>query len=371
MDAPRILFYSANIAPQSQRGVARYCYELATVLATEHGSRLIVFGRQSLCSGRTRCIPSLPIGFRGSGRLRIKALNERIGKWLAERNSVKCFFSPYYGNVRTRIPQLYTVHDMIHELRPDVFDPLNPSIRDFVDEKRRCLERAAALIAVSQNTARDIRRVYPYISAEKIHVVPHGVNADFFGRDPWTPESRPRIRPYFLYVGHRDGYKNFLRLLEAFGRSGLADDIDLRVISPVGRSWSDAEQVQLKRWDVESCVHLMAATTDVELRYWYSRALAFVYSSEIEGFGLPILEAMASGTLVACSNTSSMPEVGGDVAFYFDPFNVDEIAACLHQMVNLPASERLNRVSLGRARARTFTWEKCGQETAAVLRQLL
>lgn len=143
------------------------------------------------------------------------------------------------------------------------------------------------------------------------------------------------------------------------------------MISPGGGTFTPEEVDCIRRFQLEASVQLRRAVSEVELRDAYASAVALVYPSEYEGFGLPILEAMASGTLVATSNVSSMPEVGGDAAFYFDPTNSEAIAETLKQVAYLSTAERQQRLTQGRVRARASTWEQCQQKTIAALEELL
>jgi glycosyltransferase involved in cell wall biosynthesis len=169
-------------------------------------------------------------------------------------------------------------------------------------------------------------------------------------------------------VGHRKLHKNFGRLLTAYHRSGLAKDFDLRVVSPGG--FEPEESRQIHDLHLEGSVGFYPAVGDTALREQYSQATALVYPSEYEGFGLPILEAMASGVLVATSNAASMPEVGGGAAIYFDPCDPESIAEGLRQVACLPAEQRAERIEQGIARARTFTWARCQRQTLQALRRL-
>jgi glycosyltransferase involved in cell wall biosynthesis len=262
------------------------------------------------------------------------------------------FFSGYYGAARVAAPQVFTVYDMIHELYVGA-----------MDEKRRCLERAAALIAISHNTAADIVRIYPQIDPSKITVTHLGVDDAFF-----APRQRlaPPARPYFLYVGTRVGSKNFIRLVRAFAASGAGDRFDLRVVSRSG-DFTAEERAAIG----DAPVILQAPLPEDDLVGAYANAHALLYPSEYEGFGLPILEAMAAGTLVAASRAASMPEAGGDVAFYFDPLDVASIARTIATIAELPPEAREERIAAGVQWARTFSWSRCEEQTIALFERLL
>lgn len=348
----------------AQRGVARYFEQVAAGLIAEFGSRVTICSPLTRDYGAARHLrtPRFP----GSGRLGIHDFSATVIARLAQPTLI---FNPYYGHIRTRVAQVFTVYDMIPETISLPAAPTDARLLHATAEKKRCFDQAAALLAISHSTARDLQRVYPHLAAGKIAVTPLGVDAFFFRP---TPTDRPvAAKPYFLYVGNRGGHKNFSRLLTAYGQAGLARAFDLTVISPSGSDFTVEEADCLRKFRLEASVHLRSAVSEAELRDAYAGAVALVYPSEYEGFGLPILEAMASGTLVATSNISSMPEVGGEVAFYFDPTNSEAIAATLQQVAVLSTAERQQRITQGRAHAQTFTWERCQQQTIKVVEDLL
>jgi len=350
----------------TQRGVARYFRQVIDGLITHFGQQVTIFSAQARDYGSARHIRAIP-RFRGSGRLMIYKANEHLAAWYAERERAAVFYSPYFGNAQTKAAPAFTVYDMIFELYPQHF-PDAVITQSFILEKKRCFERAALLLAISQSTARDITACYPKIDSSKIVTTLLGVDDFFFAADRQPSCNQ---KPYLLYVGDRGGYKNFRRLLQAFGQSGLAKDFDLRVISPGPAGFGVDEVELLQCYHLENSVHLQLAVSDTSLRDSYAGATVFVYPSEYEGFGLPLLEAMASGTVVTTSNTSSMPEIGGDVAFYFDPFSVESIAGCLWRSVNLTSDERCLRIAQGIDRAHTFTWAHCLRQTVDAIARLL
>jgi glycosyltransferase involved in cell wall biosynthesis len=368
MSAPARLVISDTILfEHEQRGVARYFDVILEAIVTEFGGQVVC------CSPHHRVrrpaqhipVPRLP------RRVRLnKLLQDGIASLTATAVRAKVVYSPYYGNAVTKAGEVFTVYDMIDELRLNYADPPSPAGRHFLEEKRRCLERATLLFAISETTANDVTRCYPKVDPRKIIVTPLGVEANFLtGRAaPPMPEAG---RPYFLYVGHRNRYKNFMRLLEAYAHSGLSADYNLRVVSPVAQPWTEAEGTLIRQSGLEQRVNCIVSPSDQELRALYAAAHAFVYPSEYEGFGLPILEAMASGTLVLASRAGPIPEVGGEAAVYFDPLDTESITHCLRLSVELSEAERGRRLDSGHARARQFTWARCQQQTVHALRPLL
>jgi glycosyltransferase involved in cell wall biosynthesis len=350
-----------------QRGVARYFRQVIDGLITHFGPQVTIFSAHNRDYGSARHIRALTSCFRGSNRLKIRQINEYMATFWAEREHAAVFYSPYYGNIRTKAAPVYTVYDMIHELYPHHF-PDDNRTQSFLLERRLCFERAALLLAISQSTARDIAACYPNLDSTKVVTTLLGVDEFFFGADR---QSNHNLKPYILYVGYRNVYKNFRRLLQAFGQSGLAKDFDLRVISPGPTGFSMDEIELLHHYQLENSVHLQINVDDSSLRDSYAGASVFIYPSEYEGFGLPILEAMASGAVVATSNTASMPEIGGDIAFYFDPFSIDSISDCLSRAVNLTSDDRGFLIAQGIARAHTFTWSRCQWQTVDAIAALL
>jgi glycosyltransferase involved in cell wall biosynthesis len=359
----RPIFLNDNLpAPRTQRGISRYFDNLQEALAAEFP------GQVAICSA----IPANPYhfkfypSFRFKGSYRLK-LHDRIATLAARLEKPRVVYSPYFGVARPKAAEIFTIYDMIPEKiwLPQHNNRVN---RRFVLEKQACFARASAILSISENTARDFQAIYPTF-APKIVVIPLGVDSFFFEKP--SAETLATSKPYFLYVGTRTAYKNFLTLLEAFGQSGLSNDFNLRVISPGSAAFTPEETALLQKWRLEDKVELFCSVSEGELRRTYAGATAFVYPSRYEGFGLPILEAFASGTLVATSHTSSMPEVGGEVAFYFDPLQPESLAATLKQLAEMPQSDRQRHLAAGLARARTFTWERFQKQTAAVFKEFV
>jgi glycosyltransferase involved in cell wall biosynthesis len=370
----RIFINDTIHSHSSQRGVTRCFNHITDGIINSFGADVVIYSPQVRDYGTAKYIRSFPRSiYRGSGRLGITKIMSKVNNQLAalsaKRECASIMYSPYYGNLNFNGVQVFSVYDMIHELFPHHFDQKRHDVRSFIAEKKHCFERGDVLVAISKSTADNILSFYPHIDSTKIVVAHLGVDKFFFQDSNLL--SNKISKPYFLYVGHRVLHKNFLRLLVAFGQSGLSKEFDLRVISPTENSFSSKEAEVMEQYQLHDNVHLITSANEIELRESYKNALAFVYPSEYEGFGLPILEAMASGTLVATSNTSSMPEIGGQFAFYFDPYSSDSMAECLLKITNLSAQQRSDYIAQGIAHARTFTWQHCQQMMVNILSSLI
>lgn len=281
-------------------------------------------------------------------------------------------------------PYVVTIHDMSSLL----FNPqpgMRMSLRRW--RFRRGLARAARIIAVSEATRRDVRDELN-IAAERVRVVYNAPDPQFFSRGHLAdaraagPETELRERrrileryqveyPFLLYVGNIRPQKNIPRLVEAFAvaRQGLQSHPvykDLRLII-IGDEISRNPAV--RRAAVHSRVsgvsRFLGFVPLDALRVFYSAAAAFVFPSLYEGFGLPPLEAMASGTPVVTSNVSSLPEAVGDSAVLVHPENVFDIARGIRDVL-LDQDLRDRLVKKGRARAECFNWQRTARETLAI-----
>lgn len=252
--------------------------------------------------------------------------------------------------------RVVTVYDMIPELFPDMFPRGNPH-RD----KRAFVEAADLILCISLATRRDLEAVYGAVAAPVV-VTPLGVDPGF-----WSRAERSAELPdaYVLFVGDRAGYKDFWVLATAFATAALPSEI--RLLAVGGGPLAAQESARLRKMGLEGRVtHLQL--DDRGLASAYAQALAFVFPSRYEGFGLPTLEAMSSGCPTILSSQSSHPEVGGEAALYFPPGDDAELAQLLERV----AGDLVLRAELGRlavARARNFSWAETARRTAAAYRE--
>lgn len=248
-----------------------------------------------------------------------------------------------------------TVHDMIPEALPHLFRT-NPHL-----EKREFVRRSNLILCVSNHTRERLLEYYPETTAP-IRVTPLGVSPWWFEEgSPAIMAADRQIAPYMLFVGSRASYKEFPTLLRAM--SLLPDrEIGLTVVG--GSAPTTGEAQLIEELGLTGRVSFRGAS-DEELRELYRGAVAFIYPSLHEGFGLPILEAFAAGTRVILAAASVFPEVGGDAAEYFEPANPESLAHVMDSVACEPQLQRQTRIAAGMDRASTYSWSNTARLTAA------
>lgn len=246
-----------------------------------------------------------------------------------------------------------TVHDMIHELFPTSFPAWDPSAA----RKKIMCQAADRIIAISQCTKDDLVRIC-LIDPLKIDVIHHGNSLLL----PENPEEHRLSLPerYILFVGQRQGYKNFLRTLRVYGKLAKLHP-EIHFVCAGGGAFTDQEIKLINEQRLQDKIS-QQWVTDEELALLYQGSVAFIYPSEYEGFGLPILEAFACEAPVLCANASCFPEVADEAALYFDPQSEEEM---LHTLCRFYESEELREeyIAKGKSRLKDFSWRKCAEDT--------
>jgi glycosyltransferase involved in cell wall biosynthesis len=268
-----------------------------------------------------------------------------------------------------------TVHDLAFRRLPETAPQATQLWLARID---RVLRRAARIIAVSETTKRDLVELYA-VPEERLTVIPHGVDPEVFR--PAPPEEVQRVRhrfgidgPYLLYLGGIEPRKNLPNLLRAY--AGLDSDRPSLVVAGGGVAWNpeggDALRQALRELPEETraSVVLTGYVEEREKVALLTGSLALVYPSLYEGFGLPVLEAMACGAPVITSSVSALPEVAGDAALLVEPDDPGEIERGIERVLGEPGlAEDLRE--RGFARVARFTWEETARRTAAVLHEAL
>ncbi len=256
-------------------------------------------------------------------------------------------------------PSVTTIFDMTPELFPQYFRKGNPHL-----SKHRYCREVDALISISQSTKNDIDAIYRGKFSEKITVIPFGVGDQFFRRnviDIKLPNE------FLLFVGVRRGYKAFDVLCKAFKKVSKSHP-KLMLVVVGGGDFVPSEAKLINELGIADKI-VKINPTDSEIVEVYRRASAFVFPSEYEGFGLPTLEALATGTVAILADNSCMREVGGDAATYFETGNIndltDKINASLDAKVASEAAEK------GPIWASKFTWDHVAEKTSIFYRSIL
>ncbi len=251
------------------------------------------------------------------------------------------------------------VHDFIPLRFPNWKSPLTYYHRHYVP---LVLQEAAHIVCNSHATATDIIN-FCQIPAAKITPIPLGYNVSHF-----KPLNLP-VGNYFLYVGRHDPYKNLHRLIAAFAQ--MADtERELWLAGTPDPRYTPGLKAQAEALGVSHKVRWLDYVPKDELPVLINQALGLVFPSLWEGFGLPVLEALACGTPVIAANTSSLPEVTGDAALLVDPYKIEAISAAM-QTIATDAQVRSQLRELGLIRASQFSWAETARATGQVLQQYL
>jgi glycosyltransferase involved in cell wall biosynthesis len=256
-----------------------------------------------------------------------------------------------------------TILDLAVLRFPETFRPLHR--QRLLWFTRNAARRADRLIAISESTKRDLCEQFG-TPAEKIDVVHLGVDHEVFHADV-SPATRPV--PYVLSVGTLQPRKNYVMLIRAFNRlcEGRCKEIELLIAGQRGWMYEEIE-AEAKKSPFASRIHLLGYVSDEMLPPLYTCATLVAMPSLYEGFGLPLLEAMACGAPVIASNVSSFPEVAGDAAMLLDPNEPDAWAEAMRELLgNKEKRRELRQRAI--ARAQLFSWEQTAERTLEVYRK--
>lgn len=349
---------------QAFGGISRYYQILATEMLNLHQDVSVLAGLH--CNNYLRAMNSEVVKGTKLSRYPFSAsrifglINHAFSELSIKYRMPDVIHETYYSSLprlKSESFRITTVYDMIHELFPENF-----SVKDKTsDRKKLTLSRVDHIICISESTKRDLINIFG-IAEEKLSVVHLGVDLSAFV----NAKSEPGItvKPYLLYVGGRAGYKNFYGLLEAFASSRMLRS-DFDVVAFGGGAFTGDELMLLKDYGFRDKQVRQVSGDDQRLSLLYSNARAFVYPSLYEGFGLPPLEAMASGCPVVSSNSSSMPEVIGVSGEYFVPSSIEDMRGAIER-VAYSDQRRSELINLGFDNVSDFSWQSCAKRTLEV-----
>jgi glycosyltransferase involved in cell wall biosynthesis len=371
------IYIDISAAVHGRAGLGRYAESLAQALVQEHPERFAFFYNRDRETSPLVGLESMP-----TRTVRAGYKPWRMAVWLGQLlglgfERLVPEAELYHATEHLllplrRVPTVLTVHDLIYHLFPEYHKPLNYWFLN--GAMPLFAQRTRAIIAVSESTKQDLIRCYG-IPQDKIAVV-HEAAAPHFR--PASPEAIAAVRAryglpegFILTVGTIEPRKNLSRLLDALQRLRQQKGDDARLVVVGSKGWLyEGFFRRLEELQLGDAVLLPGYIPDADLPAIYSAARVFVLPSLYEGFGLSVLEAMACGTAVVCSRTSSLPEVGGDAAHYFDPTDVEEMAEAIgavwHDETLQGAMSRR-----GLAQVARFSWARAAEETMAVYQQAM
>lgn len=293
--------------------------------------------------------------------------------WYARRHNLVLVHDPTGAMPLffTGCAKVATIHDVIPYVHPETSSRLDWLIYRFW--LPLAVRRLDAVITDSQQSKADIVQYLP-VSPEKVTVIPCAANKRY--RPMTIEEITPALArhgldfPYILYVGSIAARKNLPRLLEAYAQLRQWST-QWRLVIVGARKWKSSPVYEtVQRLNLAEYVHFTGYVEEEDLPALYNGADLVTFPSLYEGFGLPVLEAMACGTPVVTSNSSSLPEVAGDAALLVEPTDVAAIAAAMRQLLE-DKTLALELRARGLARAAQFSWERTARETIAVYEKVL
>jgi glycosyltransferase involved in cell wall biosynthesis len=368
----RILYDAQMFTWQNYGGITRYFYELASRFYKDpelHISLSILLSDNYYirnCSFAKHWRGAQNLSFKGKMSA-YRLINQIYNRYKVPNIPFDLlhptYYNPYFLKCLKGRPYIITVFDLIHELYPDTLAANQKTVRKW---KRTSILKADLLIAISESTKRDLMSIYG-LHASKIHVVP--LAASLSGESSAHTGAMQLPCRYVVYVGARSaGYKNFETLAQAFQLAGNKDK-GLYLVCVGGGPFSSSEARLFARLGISDKVRQMSIS-DKEMFEMYSRARLLVYPSLYEGFGIPLLEAFTCGCPAAVSNSSSLPEVGGDACLYFDPGNAGEMAEKIGTLVE-DGKLRDSLIEKGLRQARKFSWDSTAASTKQIYFSLI
>ncbi|MCK8492298.1 glycosyltransferase family 4 protein [Spirosoma sp. RP8] len=363
----KIFFDHQTFSNQLYGGISRYICELVNGIniQSEHTAHLSVLWSNNIHLKEYN-IKKYSYPFSKRHRLLVKS-NELFNKIDFKIGNYNIYHATYFSDFLVNsaasvpIPIVTTFYDMNYELLADRFAELAKD-STITLRKKAIAQRSTHIIAISESTKKDLVNILD-INPSKISVI-HLASSFKLNTDSILKEAR---QPYLLYVGNRDGYKNFVPFLQSIAH--ILKKYKVKLVCAGGGHFNRAEASLLTLLEIKDLVDY-ATINDKSLQNLYYNATAFIFPSLYEGFGIPVLEAFACDCPCIVSNRSSLPEVAGDAALYIDPEDPESISSAVEKLI-LDDTLRDNLIEKGRLRLKMFTWEKTVRKTLDLYSDLL
>ena len=302
-------------------------------------------------------------------------LLQEWSRWpaLLKKNAIDLFHSPIsYIPPGVRIPSVFTVHDLRAFHYPETFEKMR--LRFLQKRIPASVERAHRIIAVSEYTRRDVLGLFS-VPDEKVITIHEGIDLSVFAKPAVDREhilQKYELPNRFLFsVGHLEPRKNFSRLFRALAILKQRYRITMPLVVCGRKNWKyESLFKEIDRLRLGHQLRLLGSVSDKDLRALYQAAFIFIYPSLFEGFGFPPLESMAAGVPVIVSNATSLPEVCGKAALYADPYDEEDLAARMRELIE--DSTRYDKLrQAGLRQVKKFSWTTCAHKTIQVYKETL
>jgi glycosyltransferase involved in cell wall biosynthesis len=347
---------------QERGGVSRYFTKIIEQLASKQNTEVILPAPHRAQIPQNAKIKRTFVPFSSSFK-QLKILNEK--RYLDYISYLKTglLHSSYYQTYPSiSIPVVVTVYDLIYEQFPDDFN--TPNEQTFVEQKKLAITSADAVICISETIKKQVIDYYG-VNKQSVFATPLGVDSGFNSQPLHDIHSEYILpKPYLLYVGKRGKYKNFMMLLRTFTNKAIHKEYDLVCIG--GERVTPQESSLISKHNLQNKVHFLTNINNQTLANFYKQAGAYVSPSLAEGFGLPVLEAMACGCPVILSDIEVYHEVAGDAGIYFDPTK----AASLRKLLTTFRRNH-KKINQGVTTAQELSWEKTAKKTLEVYKSIL
>lgn len=361
----KVLYDHQIFSAQVYGGISRYFVELIKKFKDSNSVKsdlsILLTNNHYLINAELRqYLTFFPkYNFRGRVRL-LNILNKLYSKRFLKYNTFDVFHPTYYDPYFIRHignkPFVLTVYDMIHEKFPKYFSKNDPTTK----RKKYLAHNASKIIAISNSTKNDLMDIFD-VPEEKIKVIYLGYSSNQFKNKGHETIELPQ--KFVLFVGGRQGYKNFELFIKSIAPI-LQKKREIHIICTGGGTFTKKEICLFECLDISNQIN-QYSVADALLSQIYKKALFFIFPSLYEGFGLPVLEAFSNKCLVLCGNTSSLPEVAGNAAMYFDPYSMDSINNTINIALN--NSKLMNDLKVKSIkRLSKFSWSKTAEQTREI-----
>lgn len=353
------IVFNAMILNDRPTGLGVYCKNILSRINIDNLENILYTDNYK---GRTNTTKDVVLKIDASNKIQsIFNRNLFMKKWIKKQENTVHYSPTQHGVSNKNIKQIITIHDLMPLYFP------KGRLHQYLYYKlflKKIINNSDLVIAVSNNTKKDLIREYK-INENKVKVIYNGFDKPEVldkQESKKIVEDKFGINDYILMIGIHYAYKNLHSVIEAYDL--IKDKIDNPIVIVGNDNCKYGNELKrlVKSKGLEDKVIFLGYVSNEDKNRLYQGAKMFIYPSKYEGFGLPVLEAMANNTVVACSNTSSLPEVVGDAAIMFNPDSIEDIRDRIKQIYDLTQYEYSELVEKGNIQIAKFSWDKCASE---------